>query len=206
MSDLSRFLPLSNRERRDEREVSRNWSRATSGLLLSLSAALDARPELLATATLREHVSVEQAVRVLLERLQSTRLQRGAARLGRSNPVAERLAELDGPALIDALQSEGLARAGATARTSVRELGAVLVLALELRAAQGLPVDVDPFVSGAVALDLAVRAPAPRRGVLQARTLVAVDGEWQVGRGPELRATAASIVLFLAGLGGVPEA
>ena len=205
MTDLSRFLPLSNRERVDERDVSRNWSRATSGLLLGLSAALDARPELLGSPTLRSAVSVEQALRELLTQLQSSRLQRAAARLGRSNAVAERLAALDKAALLEALHAEGLARAGATARTSVRELGAVLVLALELRAALGLPVEVDPFVSGAVALDLAVRAPAPRRAVLQARTLVAVDGEWQVGRGAELQGTAAAIVLFLAGLGGVPE-
>lgn len=49
-----------------------------------------------------------------------------------------------------------------------------------------------------------VRVRNPRRAVVTARTLVAVDGEWQVGRGPALPATAASIVLFLAGRGGVP--
>ena len=65
-------------------------------------------------------------------------------------------------------------------------------------------IEVDPFVSGAVALDLALRVRNLRRAVVTARTLVAVDGEWQVGRGPALPATAASIVLFLADRGGVP--
>lgn len=204
MTDWARFLPLSNRDRGDESSVSRNWSRATSGMLLGLAAVLDARPETLDLPTLRPGTSVAAATREVLVQLRSTRWQRAAARIGAvesANPDAAALTDAE---LADAVQAEALARSAARARTSVRELGAVLVLALDLRASIGAAIDVDPFVSGAVALDLAVRVRNPRRAVVTARTLVAVDGEWQVGRGPALPATAASIVLFLAGRGGVP--
>lgn len=209
MTDWARFLPLSNRDRGDESSVSRNWSRAASGMLLGIAAVLDARPEVLDFPTLRPDVSVAAATREVLVLLRSTRWQRAAARLGFAGASAVDSAHPDAAALTDdeladAVQAEALERSAARARTTVRELGAVLVLALDLRASIGAAIEVDPFVSGAVALDLAVRAPHPRRGVVTARTLVAVDGEWQVGRGPELPATAASIVLFLAGRGGVP--
>ncbi|UYN84059.1 MAG: hypothetical protein KIT89_02185 [Microcella sp.] len=204
MTDWARFLPLSNRDRGDESHVSRNWSRAASGMLLSVAAVLDARPEVLAHPTLRPEVSVAEAVRELLVQLRSTRWQRAAARIGAVESASPETAALPDAELADAVQAEALARSAARARSSVRELGAVLVLALDLRASIGASIDVDPFVSGAVALDLAVRAPHPRRSVVTARTLVAVDGDWRVGRGPELPATAASIVLFLAGRGGVP--
>lgn len=204
MTDWARFLPLSNRDHGDESHVSRNWSRAASGMLLSVAAVLDARPEALEQPTLRADVSVAEAVREVLVQLHSSRWSRAAARIGAVESASPESAALSDDELADAVQSEALARSAARARTSVRELGAVLVLALDLRASIGASIDVDPFVSGAVALDLAVRAPHPRRSVVTARTLVAVDGDWQVGRGPELPATAASIVLFLAGRGGVP--
>jgi len=106
--------------------------------------------------------------------------------------------------LAPALREAAMSLSGARARCSVREFGEVLVASLDLGSALDVDLGVDPFASGAVALDLAVRAPAPRRSVLTARTLVATDSEWQVGTGPALPATASSIVLFLAGRGGVP--
>ncbi|MDO9590839.1 MAG: hypothetical protein Q7J04_06825 [Microcella sp.] len=204
MTDWARFLPLSNRDRGDESSVSRNWSRATCGMLLGLAAMLDAHPESLAYPTLRPDVSVAAATREMLVQLRSTPWQRAAARLGAVESASPDTTALTDHELADAVQAEALVRSAARARTSVRELGAVLVLALDLRASIDAAVEVDPFVSGAVALDLAVRAPHPRRSVVTARTLVAIDGDWQVGRGPALTATAASIVLFLAGRGAVP--
>ena len=204
MTDWARFLPLSNRDRGDESSVSRNWSRATSGMLLGLAAVLDARPEVLAQPTLRPGTSVAEATRELLVQLRSSRWQRAAARIGAAESANADVDALTDNELADAVQAEALARSAARARTSVRELGDVLVLALDLRASIGATIEVDPFVSGAVALDLALRVRNPRRAVVTARTLVAVDGHWQVGRGPALPATAAAIVLFLAGRGGVP--
>ncbi len=204
MTDWARFLPLSNRARGDESNETRNWSRATSGMLLGLAAVLDARPDVLSLPTLRPDTSVAAATREMLVQLRSTRWQRVAARIGAVESANPDTAALTDSELADAVQAEALARSAARARTTVRELGAVLVLALDLRASIDASIEVDPFVSGAVALDLALRAPHPRRAVVTARTLVAVDGEWQVGRGDALPATAASIVLFLAGRGGVP--
>jgi hypothetical protein len=204
VTDWARFLPLSNRDRGDESSVSRNWSRATSGMLLGLAATFEAQPAALTMPTLRPDVTVAAATREVLVQLRSNRRQRFAARIGAVASASPETDTLTDDELADAVQAEALARSSARARTSVRELGAVLVLALDLRASIGAAIEVDPFVSGAVALDLALRVPQPRRSVVTARTLVAVDSDWQVGRGPQLPATAASIVLFLAGRGGVP--
>jgi len=204
VTDWARFLPLSNRDRGDEASVSRNWSRATSGMLTGIAAELDAHPSFLELATLRDTVLVADAVREMLGDVRSTRWQRLGARLGAIESLPPAVAAIATDELADAVRAEAMSRSAAQSRTTVRELGAVLVLALDLRASAGAAIDVDPFVSGAVALDLALRAPLSRRSVITARTLVAIDSEWQVGRGPELLATAASIVLFLAGRGGVP--
>ena len=48
-------------------------------------------------------------------------------------------------------------------------------------------------------------APVEIRAVVTARTLVATDAAWRVGRGPKLPGTAAGIVLFLFGRGGPPK-
>lgn len=158
----------------------RNWSRVASGLLLAISATLDARPEAVESTTLRPGVTVAEATREVLAQLRATHPE----------PLA------------DAVYEEALRRSAATARTSVRELAAVLVLALDLRASVGAAIDVDPYVSGAVARELAMRVPMPRRRIVATHTLVAVDDGWRIGRGPELEGTAASLVLFLAGRGG----
>jgi len=173
-------------------------------MLLGLAATLDAKPAALTSPTLRPEVTVAAATREVLVQLRSNRRQRFAARIGAIESASPETDALADDELADAVQAEALERSAARARTSVRELGAVLVLALDLRASIGAAIEVDPFVSGAVALDLALRVPQPRRSVVTARTLVAVDSDWQVGRGPQLPATAASIVLFLAGRGGVP--
>ena len=204
MTDWSRFLPLSNRPRGDDGEVTRNWARPASGLLLSLANLLETRPESLTRETLRPGVSVDDAVRELLTLRRWSGWQRFASRLGAHETPSPEVAALDADRLAPALREEAMSLSGATARCSVREFGEILVAALDLGTALEVDLGVDPFASGAVALDLAVRAPTPRRSVLTARTLVAVDSEWQVGTGPALPATASSIVLFLAGRGGVP--
>jgi len=204
VTDWSRFLPLSNRPRGDDGEVTRNWARPASGLLLSLANLLESRPESLTRATLRPAVSVDAAVRELLTLRGWSRWQRFVSRLGAHEIPSPEVAAVDADRLAPALREEAMTLSGATARCSVREFGEILVAALDLGTALEVDLGVDPFASGAVAVDLAVRAPTPRRSVLTARTLVAVDSEWQVGTGPALPAPASSIVLFLAGRGGVP--
>ncbi len=204
MTDWARFLPMSNRPRGGEGDVARSWSRPASGLLLSLANLLQSRPDVLARDTLRPGVSVEAAVRELLTQRRWNGWQRLAARIGAQESPSPEVAALDADRLADALHDDALELSRATARCTIREFGEILVAALDLGTALEVDLGVDRFASGAVALDLAVRAPAPRRSVLTARTLVAVDSEWQVGTGPALPATASSIVLFLAGRGGVP--
>jgi len=82
VTDWSRYLPLSNRARNTDGEVTRNWARPASGLLLSLANLLDTRPEALSRETLRAGVTVEAAVRELLTLRRWNGWQRLAARVG----------------------------------------------------------------------------------------------------------------------------
>jgi len=204
VTDWARYLPMSNRGRDGDAAVSRTWSRPASGLLLSLASLLESHPEALTRQTLRPGVTVEAAVRELLTQRRWNRWQRFASAIGAQESPSPEVAAIDADRLAPVVREDAVALSGARARCSIREFGEILVAALDLGTALDVDLGVDPFASGAVAIDLAVRAPAPRRSVLTARTLVAVDSEWQVGTGPALPATAASIVLFLAGRGGVP--
>jgi hypothetical protein len=204
VTDWSRFLPLSGRSRSTDGEVTRNWSRPASGLLLSLANLLQAQPDALHRDTLRDGVTVEATVRELLTWRRWNRWQRWASRFGAQESPSPDIAAVDAHHLADVLRDDAISLSSGSAHCSIGEFGEILVAALDLGSSLGVDLGVDPFASGAVALDLALRAPLPRRSVLTARTLVAIDSEWQVGTGPALPATASSIVLFLAGRGGVP--
>lgn len=199
MTDWARFLPLSNRDRADDAAVSRDRSPAVAGLLTAMAAVLDARPELLPAPTLRPEVTVEAAVRELLSERGAPWRRRWARGIGALESPRPEVAAIAGDALASVLRSRAAALAGPERRASIHDLRATVVLALELDAAHGAAIVVDPLLCGAVALDLALRSRLPERAVVTARSLVATDGDWRVGRGPELRAPGAAIVLFLAG-------
>jgi hypothetical protein len=91
-------------------------------------------------------------------------------------------------------------------RIRIATLGGVLAEAYEFAALTGRPLVVDAVTSGAVALDRSLRAPLAIRAVIKNRTLRATDADWDFGSGPELRGSAAAIVLFLYGRAGVPQA
>lgn len=204
MTDWARFLPLSNRDRADDARVSRDRSPAVAGLLSAIAAVLDARPELLVAPTLRPEVTVEAAVRELLSELGAPWWRRWARGVGALESPRPEVTAFASDALANALHARAAALAVADRRASIHDLGAVVVLALELNAAHDAAIVVDPLLCGAVALDLALRSRLPERAVVTARSLVATDGEWRVGRGPELRAPGAAIVLFLAERADVP--
>ncbi len=204
MSDWARFLPLSNRDRGDESGAVGSWARPAAELLQAVAAVLDAQPSLLAAATLRPEVTVGADVRDLLTRLGSPWYVRWARASGALNSPSPAVAALDDAALASALRARSTAWKAPGARASIRDLGLVVAVALDLAATHEAPFAIDPLVCGAVALDLAVRSRLPQRSVVTARSLVATDGEWRVGRGPELASTGAAIVLFLAGRGDVP--
>ena len=204
MSDLARFLPLSNRDRGDESGAVGAWAQPAAELLHAVAGVLDAQPALLPAATLRPEVTVSSDVRDLITRLGSPWYVRWARAWGAMPTPSTTIAAIDNVALPSALHASAEALAAPGARVSIRDLGLVVAVALDLQAMHGAPVTVDPLSCGAVALDLAVRSRHPQRSLVTARTLVASDAGWRVGRGPELRSTGAAIVLFLAGRGGVP--
>ncbi|MFM2353735.1 MAG: hypothetical protein RLZZ608_1141 [Actinomycetota bacterium] len=204
MSDLARFLPLSNRDRGDQSGTVGAWARPAAELLHAVAGVLDAQPALLPAASLRPEVTVGADVRDLLTRLGSPWYVRWARAWGTLPTPSAGVAALTEAELPSAVRERAVAWAAPGARVSIRDLGLVVAVVLDLQAMHGAPVTVDPLSCGAVALDLAVRSRHPQRSLVTARTLVASDADWSVGRGPELRSTGAAIVLFLAGRGGVP--
>lgn len=204
MTDWARFLPLSNRDRADDAGVSRDRSPAVASVLTSTAAVLDARPDLLPAPTLRPEVTVEAAVRELLSELGAPWWRRWARAVGALESPRPEVAALASGALASALHARAAALGATARRASIHDLRTTVVLALELNAAHRAEIVVDPLVCGAAALDLALRSRMPQRAVVTARSLVAVDGDWRVGRGPELHASGAAIVLFLAGRADIP--
>ncbi len=204
MTDWGRYLPMSNRDRSGDAAASGDWSRPTAALLEHVAAVVDARPTLLTAATLRADVTTAAAIREALSALDARWWTRWARTLGAAEPVSPAVAATPDDALSSALRARAVALAAPERRASIRDLGTAVVLALDLRAAHGLVLDIDTFLCGAVALDLAVRARHPERALLGARTLVAVDGDWRVGAGPILPSASDAIVLFLAGRAGLP--
>ncbi|MET4580878.1 hypothetical protein ABIE21_000368 [Conyzicola nivalis] len=193
MSDVSRYLPLSQRPKRDESGVSGDWSAAFAAVLRAIAG------QVRDSAGTTHDAGLRAVAGPLVWRLSTTRLGRVSAGLskraassGAERPATELAAELEAIAL-DARQ------------TRIPELSAAVVAALDTAAVTGMPVAVDPIALGAVAIARALSAPLPIRAVLGGTTLVALDGDWQVGRGwSVVHAPGAEIAAFLFGRAGVP--
>lgn len=193
MSDLTRHLPLSNRARRDESRVESNWSRRQGELLLTVAELLEsehARPDL--RSPVRPSATVTDLARSLAS----------ATARGRREHAALASEGLDELAV--RIRSLAVERLTARRRVRVRELGATLADAWELALTLERPLSVDATVSGAVALARSLSAPLPVRAVVRGRRLIARDAGWEIGSGPAITGSAAAIVLFLYGRGGVP--
>jgi len=188
---MASYFPLSNRPRRDEADVTSNWSRHRGTVLLDLAALLEGLTvEEWELPALVAGNSVRDTVAELVWRSTTTRL----SRLRSSRPTSEEPA-----ALAAAVRAAATADLTAGAKRRVGELGDAVVAAYEIAAATGHPVTVDRVASGAVALARGLSGPVGVRAVTRERTLVASDAEWRVGRGPALEGTAAGIVLYLFG-------
>lgn len=205
MTDWGRHLPLSNRPRRDESAVTGDRSRPAAAVLIALADALAAQPGLVTAPTLVDGVSVDRALRLAVTRMRWSAWQRILAAVGILDAPSDELAAVDATDLPEVLRVEAADRLAGRRPTGVRPLGEAVVVALDIATRHALPLTIDPDALGAVALDLAMRQPIDRRAVLQTRALRAVDGGWQVGAGRPLYARSAGIVLFLAGLAGLPE-
>jgi hypothetical protein len=216
VSEISQYLPFSQRPRRDESAVTNNWARHTGTVLLELADALSLVP---ATgwdaASLRPTVTVRQAVAELGWLLGSTRRERAAStvrgvfRTGQlpNKTTAARIsqaAEAHPAELVARIREIATGCLTASATRSVGELAVAVVAAFELAAATGQPLTVDPVASGAVALARSLTAPLPIRAVIRERTLVATDADWMIGSGQKIEATAAVLILFLYERHGFP--
>jgi hypothetical protein len=212
VSDVSRYLPLSQRPRGDESGVTGDWSAQLSTVLRALADRLDALPaDGWDARSGRSGWSVREVVGALEWRLTTSAASRTSA-------IARRLLAHPG-SIARASDSLELARARENGSAGTGELvAAIRSLAADgrrrpqrdLAAAVLTSLDVDPALPidplplGAVALARSLSAPLPIRAVLRSTTLRASDAGWSVGHGEAVRARGADIVLFLYGRSGVP--
>ena len=172
--DFAKYLPLSQRRPADEVNVTG-----------------DRRAEIAAV--------VREAHRLILsapegERDARARTFAANAGLAMPSPPADSADAL--PASADAIESGD--------RRKIAELERVVEAALRLSDALGLNAEIAPLTYGAVAMYASTTAPFDRRAAISGHSVVAVDGDWRLGQGPELHGTAEGIVRFLTGLSDVP--
>jgi hypothetical protein len=213
VSDLFRFLPLSNRTAKDESDVSSNWARQTGTALLQIADILDElTPDQWDVAALRDEFTVRTTVGHLVWWLGDPRTARRAEFLRtastreRIEVEASRAAATASPAdLIQRVRSLSVDFLAPNAKATIREVSVAVVDAYDIAYSTGRTVHVDELASGAVALARSLEGPYVMRAVLGERTLKASDADWKVGFGPELKGTAGAIVLFLWQRHGLPD-
>ncbi|WP_157001800.1 hypothetical protein [Agromyces laixinhei] len=190
MADFMRYLPLGQRDRGPELDVSSDWRDEVADVIDRTAVALDA-------AELDDAAGTRIADRFL----SGTGTRRHPVPEHADPPAAAASASPDAPASpSDRLRAYAVAiRLGRPAPVSLlaRAVAAYLLLAREVDAAPALP----DRTSGAVALYLAAKAPAPIRAVISGHALRALDAEWDFGRGPVLEQQAIPMLEFLLGRG-----
>ncbi|MCR2817114.1 hypothetical protein [Microbacterium jiangjiandongii] len=205
MSDLGRFLPLSNAPRGDESAVSGDRRGQIADIVT-------------AAARVIAQSAPERAPTLIAGFLASARLERDATRPPARNALAP---GTPAPAPAPAPAVPGVAPRPAPAPDStllatvaervrggrrrggrhlVRATRAYLVLARDADVAPQL----DPAVTGAVALSASTTAPFARRAAIAGHTVRATDDGWQFGRGPLLTGSGVQIVSFLLGVADEP--
>jgi len=193
MDDISRYLPLSRRERRDENDVTGDWSGHLSSALREFANLVD---RLDATEwngpSLRPRLTVAEVVSAATLALQP-REHRTFAVTDRVMAAA-RLRDLAG------------AYAASHRRTRVTALTTAIVAVLDIAQATGHSVALDAMATGAVAVARGARAPLGIRSILQDHRFHAVDADWNVGTGEVVDGSAGAIILFLFERAGFPGA
>jgi hypothetical protein len=215
MSDVARYLPLSQTPRGDESGVSSDWSRQLGVVLTDLATVVGTlRPDELDAASLIADTRVRDTLAHLCWRLGTSRTARAravmrqmatarqgstaavralAARTPHQPDTAARLRELAAAVILPG------------SRASIADLSVAVVDGLDVAVSTGRVLAIDGVTTGAVALARSLSAPTPIRAVVRERTLVASDADWSVGIGRALPGTAAQIVLFLWGRADVPR-
>lgn len=211
MADFAKHLPLSQQTRGDEPRVSTDWRVQLSACLTTIADLLDGlSPEQWEAQSLCEKWRVRDVAGHIVWRLGSSNrnlLTSGARACMRTLfnvnaaiDVLSREAATAPPAeLATRIRQIAAEKAAGRGRHGITELTEAVVHGLDIAHPLGLRLPVDPVVSGAVALRRALSAPPSVRGVVRARTLVATDAGWRVGRGPLITGTAEGHLLFLFG-------
>ncbi|MEP6479726.1 MAG: hypothetical protein ABJB03_10065 [Rhodoglobus sp.] len=203
MSDLGKYLPLSQHAATDESAVTGNWAELTGQTLVRLADLLDALgTTALDRPAMRAGSTIGDVARELFAPSRRDRLRR-AATLG----IAQRrsvAAPVDDSCVAARVRELAVAASGPGAKRSVHDLSIAVVTAYDIATASQSPMALNATASGAVALARSLSAPLEIRAVLRDRTLAPTDADWRLGRGPEISGTAAAIVLFLFGRAGFP--
>ena len=213
-AEIARYLPLSQRPRRDESGVTAHWGPQVAQALGQLADLLSGLSEAdWTTPSAREGFRVADAAGLVVWRTATPRLARvwqRAVRAARYRlfpsaielSLATEHAAHGRSAVADELRSH--AETASTRSRSISDLAAVVLACYEISSVVGTPVTIDPVASGAVGLARSLSAPVEIRAVLATRSLVSTDGDWRVGKGSEISGTSAEIILFLYRRGPLP--
>jgi hypothetical protein len=197
MADFSRYLPLSQRPPVDESGVSNDWRALTAERLEGLVARATGPSPL-------SPLSPADAgtLRSLADRLEATRMQRLARRVGLSEGTAE--AGTDLASTLHRLSALAAARRAGSGPNGIAELVEVVRAEARIHVLGPVPA-LDPMVAGSIALYALTRAPVNMRAAVAGRTLAPVDAPWRLGHGAELRTDTAAVLDFLLDDGPVPH-
>ena len=230
MSDLGRYLPLSQGRSGDESTITGNWSGhaadsldAIAGMLGTLRTEewdLVVEPDGWRVAAAVGHLADRSSAAVrspVAEAMRSAVMNdltglvayealvlmtpAGAAAVGRGLRTIATGFRTPAP------EPEGRSRWTGRAkirRESLRVLTDVVVTGYDIAVAVTRDLELPSVATGAVALARIGTAPADVRAVVRGRTIVAEDAGWSFGRGPELVGSASSIIRFLFERAGVP--
>lgn len=206
MADFARFLPLSQRPRSDEREVTSDRRAPTAAVLRAISTALLAGGDEGWAATTDDGGTVALAVAGLVAGFDRTPARRtldtAQRTLGLRSGDPAPVPPLDGPAdAAAALDARATVITERQPPTRLVELDDAVLAAILVGDALGTDLAVPPLATGAVALRRAAAAPTPIRAVIAGHSLHASDAGWTIGHGPELVGTARELIRFLAGIG-----
>lgn len=223
MSDIGRYLPLSQRPQHDESGVSGNWAPQIAAVLRSTADLLDSSTTGNAPSwdspAARAGYSVRDTVgHILVHRTFSDRAGRrerllaslapvltsGATLERRQREKSRAVASASPQELVRALRDAAAVASSPASHATLRELSFVVVDAFDIARSLGHELAMDGATSGAVAIARALVAPLPVRAVLRRRRLSAVGADWEVGTGTQITAPAADIVLFLWQRAGLP--
>jgi len=184
MSEVSRYLPLSQRPRRDESGVTGDWSQRLAAVLEALAVLVD------------DGVAAPDDVARLVWWLRANRRARLGAKLKRREPLSM---SDDQAAVLCAIAAD------TSRRRPLADLAAAVLVTLDAAHSAQRSITIDPVSLGAVAVARALSAPLPVRAVLADVTLEATDGDWAVGHGRRRRAPGSAIVRFVYGRAPLPE-